>query len=110
MGTSALGWRVRARRCALWVVRKHATAARAASRCLPLRWAWVRTNIGRGIDNEESFAWPSLTTRVALECWKNACADPNNSVALLGFVNTTFCRAQLPPALMLLWASAPQWA
>ena len=64
--------------------------------------------------NEESFAWalahhsrgaaagPSGWT---LECWKDACADPNISAALLAFVNATFCRAQLPPALMNLWGS-----
>ena len=46
--------------------------------------------------NEESFAWalahhsrgaaagPSGWT---LECWKDACADPNISTALLAFVN-----------------------
>ena len=63
---------------------------------------------------EESFAWalahhsrgaaagPSGWT---LECWKDLCADANISASLLAFVNVTFCRAKLPPALMHLWGS-----
>jgi hypothetical protein len=64
--------------------------------------------------DEESFAWalahhsrgaaagPSGWT---LECWKDLCADANISASLLAFVNATFCRAKLPPALMHLWGS-----
>ena len=60
-------------------------------------WLWALTHHSRG-----AAAGPSGLT---MECWKDVCADPNISASLLAFVNATFCRAKLPPALVHLWGS-----